>query len=242
MAFKLKKGVFRVTCKNPGCTFDKEFEIPTNLMGLSEDDVESEAKKIAKDMASIKHDALFGKKHYLTNPQIRKVNCVYEAIGASAASIISQSEAVKYKEYKKGDKILNKGDIASTICEVVKGKAVVDKTQHVYESGETFGAAALLVNQTRTADVIAHEDGTTIAFYNLKELSNKDPRKAKELYTEAMEDIFNIILNMETLIDNLDKQIEKEKIKNENNKQRIGTLETDLRESNKKIAELEGNF
>jgi CRP-like cAMP-binding protein len=242
MAFKLKKGVFRVTCKNPGCTFDKEFVIPNNLMGVTEDDVESEAKKIAKDMASIKHDALFGKRHYLTNPLIRKVNCVYEAIGASAASIISQAEAVKYNEYKKGDIILKKGDIATTICEVVKGKATVDKTQHKYDVGDTFGAAALLVNQTRTADVVASEDGTTIAFYNLKELSNKDPRKAKELYADAMEDIFRIILDMENLIDKLDKDIEKEKIRNENHKQRISSLETDLREANKKIAELEGNF
>jgi CRP-like cAMP-binding protein len=242
MAFKLKKGIFRVSCKNPGCTFDKEFEIPNNLMGVTEEDVESEAKKIAKDMASIKHDALFGKRHYLTNPLIRKVNCVYEAIGASAASIISQSEAVKYNEYKKGDIILRKGEIATTICEVVKGKAVVDKTQHKYEVGDTFGAAALLVNQTRTADVIASEEGTTIAFYNLKELSNKDPRKAKELYTEAMEDIFRIILDMENLIDKLDKDIEKEKIRNENHKQRITSLEADIREANKKVAELEGNF
>ena len=242
MAFKLKKGIFRVSCKNPGCTFDKEFEIPNNLMGVTEEDVESEAKKIAKDMASIKHDALFGKRHYLTNPLIRKVNCVYEAIGASAASIISQSEAVKYNEYKKGDIILKKGEIATTICEVVKGKAAVDKTQHKYEIGDTFGAAALLVNQTRTADVVASEDGTTIAFYNLKELNNKDPRKAKELYTEAMEDIFRIILDMETLIDKLDKEIEKEKIKNENGKQRCASLEKDLREANKKVSELEGKF
>ncbi|OHD18878.1 MAG: hypothetical protein A2086_08325 [Spirochaetes bacterium GWD1_27_9] len=241
MAYKLKKGIFKVACKHPGCPFDAEIEITQNIMGMTEEDVEIEAKKIVKDMALIKHDAMFGTKHSLSSPTIRKTSGIFEAVGAKTTSLINQSEAVKYKEYKKGDKILKKGDIATTICEVVKGSAFVDKNKaHTYNVGDTFGAAALLINQTRTADIICGEDGTTIAFYNLKELSKKDPRKAKELYTEAMEDIFDVISEMESVIDNLEKELEKENMVSENRKERISALERELLESNKKISEFEG--
>lgn len=242
MAYKLKKGVFKVDCKQPGCPFDYEFEINQNIMGVTEEDVESEAKKIARDMARIKHDSVYGSKHSLFNPTIRKVSGVYEAMGAKSPSIKYQSEATKYKEYKKGDMILQKGDIATTICEVVKGTAYVDKNKaHVYKVGDSFGAAALLVNQTRTADVIAGEDGTTIAFYNLKELNNKDPRKAKELYTEAMEDVFDVIQDMEQLVEKLENELEKQTIINQNRKERIDELEKSLLESKKEMAEIKGS-
>jgi hypothetical protein len=242
MAFKLKKGVFRVACKHPGCPFDSDFEIPQNIMGVTEDDIESEAKKIAKDMAQIKHDALYGRKHHLTNSTIRKVTFALESIGAKPSSIISQHEAVKQKEYKKGEIIIKKGDVASTICEVIKGKAHVDQNPNpnrIYTIGNTFGAAALLVNQKRTADVIAAEDGTIIAFYNLKELSKKDAKKGKELYTNAMEDIFDVIMEMEQIIDKLDSDVEKGKMAVENYKQRVISLERDLLAANQKLADQE---
>lgn len=238
MAYKLKKGVFKVECKYSGCPFNVDIEINQNIMGMTEEDVEVEARKIARDMALIKHDAMYGSKHTLTSPAIRKVSGVYEAIGAKSSFLVNQQEAVKYKEYKKGDVILKKGDIASTICEVVKGFAYVEKNKnHVYKSGESFGAAALLINQTRTTDVIAGEDGTTIAFFNLKELSKKDPRKAKEIYNEAMEDIFDVICEMEQVIDTLETDLEKEKMISANRKERIEELEKELIELNKKNSE-----
>ncbi len=236
MAYKLKTGKFRVTCKHPGCTFDHEFTINQVIMGVTEDDVESEAKKFARDTARVKHDALFGNKHTLTNPVIRKISGVYEAIGAKSSMLKRQSDAVKYQEYKKGEKILNKGDLATTICEVVKGSASVDRSNATpYKPGESFGAAALLVNQVRTADVIACEDGTMIAFYNLKELSKKDPRKAKELYAEAMEDVFDVIQALEGTVSEMEAELEKTKIIAENRKSRIAELEAQLIEFEKKM-------
>ncbi|HOV14554.1 MAG TPA: cyclic nucleotide-binding domain-containing protein [Spirochaetota bacterium] len=240
MAYKLKKGIFKVECKHPSCPFSVDIEINQNIMGMTEDDVETEAKKIAKDMALIKHDAMYGSKHSLTNPSIRKTSGVYEAIGAKSSSLVNQQEAVKYKEYKKGDIILKKGDIATTICEVVKGFAYVEKNKnHTYKVGESFGAAALLINQTRTTDVISGEDGTTIAFFNLKELSKKDPKKAKEIYNEAMEDIFDIICEMESIIEKTENELEREKLINQNRKERITELEKELLEMNKKISDKE---
>lgn len=241
MGFKLKKAIFKVDCNYPSCPFEEEFTITQNLMGLTEEDVENEARKLCVGMARIKHDALYGAKHPLTNPTVKKLSALYEAIGTKSSSIFNQVEAVKYKEYKKGDTILKKGDIATTICEVVKGYAYVDKNpNHKYKPGDSFGAAALLVNQTRTVDIISGEDNTTIAFYNLQELNKKDPRKAKELYTEAMEDIFNVLKEMETLIDKLELELEKEKMISENRKARLEELENELIECKKMIIELNG--
>ncbi len=240
MGFKLKKAIFKVDCKHPNCPFNSEFTITQNIMGVTEDDVENEAKKLCLGMAKIKHDAVYGTKHQL-DPTIKKLSVLYEAIGAKTSTLVNQVEAVKYKDYKKGEVILKKGDIATTICEVVKGHAYVEKNPtHKYKTGDSFGAAALLVNQTRTTDIIAGEDNTTIAFYNLQELNKKDPRKAKELYTEAMEDIFNIIREMEVLIDKLESDLEKEKMISENRRARVEDLEKELIACQKEIAEFKG--
>ncbi len=241
MAYKLSKGKYRVTCKYPGCTFDHEFTLTQTIMGMTEEDVESEAKKFARDMARVKHDAIHGAKHTLTNPTVRKISGVYEAVGAQSSVLKRQSDAVRYQEYKKGDKILNKGDLATTVCEVVKGSAGVDRANaQPYKPGESFGAAALLVNQVRTADVIALEDNTMIAFYNLKELSKKDPRKAKELYSEAMEDMFSVIQTLETTVSDLENELEKTKIASENRKARVAELEEQLLKYEKQMEEING--
>ena len=51
-------------------------------MGATEKDVELEATKIARDMATTKHDAVYGTNHYLENPVIHKVAGNYEPFGA----------------------------------------------------------------------------------------------------------------------------------------------------------------
>jgi hypothetical protein len=83
MAFKLKNGVFSVRCRRPGCPFDTQIKIESNLMGATEKDVEAEAIKIARDMATTKHDAVYSTSHYLENPVIRKVAGTYERFGAA---------------------------------------------------------------------------------------------------------------------------------------------------------------
>ena len=54
-----------------------------------------------------------------------------------------------------------------------------------------------------------------------------------------MEDIFNVLGEMESIIDKLETDLEREKLINENRKERILELEKDLLELNKKIAEKE---
>lgn len=242
MAFKLVKGEFKVKCKHPGCPFEHSVIVNQNIMGLTEEDVETESMRFAIGVARTKHDSIYGSKHTLESPIVRKVNGIYEQIGGIVRTFTNQSEAIKYKDYKKGEFILSKGEIATAICEVVKGGAYVNKAKpHYYKPGDSFGAAALLVNQVRTADVLASEDGTTIAFYNLKELSKKDPKKAKALYNDAMEDVFNVIEDFENLIDKLQKEIEEHKVVSENRKQRVEMLEEDLMKVTKRLSELEGD-
>jgi hypothetical protein len=84
MAYRLKNGVFSVRCRRPGCPFNTQIKIETNLMGATEKDIELEAIKIARDMATTKHDAVYGTSHYLENPAIRKIGGTYEPFGAKS--------------------------------------------------------------------------------------------------------------------------------------------------------------
>jgi hypothetical protein len=84
MAFRLKNGVFAVRCRHAGCPFNTQIKIESNLMGATEKDVELEAMKIARDMATTKHDAVYGTNHYLDNPAIHKVGGTYERFGAGS--------------------------------------------------------------------------------------------------------------------------------------------------------------
>ena len=82
MGYRLKNGVFSVRCRHPGCPFNTQIKIESILMGATEKDVELEATKIARDMATTKHDAVYGTNHYLENPVIHKVAGKYEPFGA----------------------------------------------------------------------------------------------------------------------------------------------------------------
>ena len=84
MAYRLKNGVFSVRCRHQGCPFNTQIKIESNLMGATEKDVEFEAFKIARDMATTKHDAVYGSNHYLDDPVIRKTGGTYEPFGAKS--------------------------------------------------------------------------------------------------------------------------------------------------------------
>jgi len=81
MAYKLKNGVFSVRCRHPGCPFNTRIEIEKNLMGTTKQDVELEARKLARDMATTKHDPVYGTNHYLEKPDIHKASGIYETFG-----------------------------------------------------------------------------------------------------------------------------------------------------------------
>ncbi len=225
MPYRLKKGIFNIKCDVENCPFDLKLEITNNITGITEKDVEAEAKKFFYEIAKLKHDELYFDKHALNKKNIEKISIIYEAVDSSKSFIISQKDHIKYKEYKKGDIIIGKDDVFYCICEVVKGYAYQNKNKtRVYNLGDSFGPSELLINQNRVVDIIAGEDGTTIAFYNLKELSKKDPIKAKELYSKSMDDVFVIISSMDEVIKNVENLLEKEEIDNKNKNELIKYL------------------
>ncbi len=57
------------------------------------------------------------------------------------------------------------------------------------------------------ADIVAAENGTIIAFYDMRELWTTDREKAKELSNEAMEDIFHVLSWLEDRCDSLEKKL-----------------------------------
>jgi hypothetical protein len=220
MPYKLKNGIYAVRCRYPRCTFHSQFEIKQNIMGMTEKDVEIEAKRIARDMSLIKHDAIHAARHSLRNPEIRKVSGSYELIGPSSrtgkesAYASTQSEGVQHMEYRRGQVILKKGDDATSVCEVIRGTAYPERNRsHRYRPGDCFGAAALLMKHRRTCDVVAGSDGTEVAFYNLIEMSKNHPKKARELFSAVMEDTFKVIRELEKSIDRTKKEIEKEVVR-----------------------------
>jgi exonuclease VII small subunit len=213
MSFRLKEAVFRVKCREPGCPFFPEIIVKENIMGATEADVDSEAIKIARNMAFIKHDALYGRTHALANPEATKVTGSYVQLGtgpAAPAAAPAPAASVPTRSYRPGEIIIHKGESAVTVCEVVRGSAHNEKLPElVYMSGSTFGAAAIFRQKNRLADIVAGAEGATIAFYNLRELSKSNPSKARELYDEAMEDIFHVVQHLEEHADSLEKQVKK---------------------------------
>ena len=75
------------------------------------------------------------------------------------------------------------------------------------QPGATFGAAGLFENKARMADIVAAENSTIIAFYDMRELWTTDREKAKELSNEAMEDIFRVLYWLEDRCDALEKRL-----------------------------------
>jgi len=220
MPYKLKNGIYAVRCRYPHCPFNSQFEIKQNIMGMTEQDVEIESKRIARDMALIKHDAMHATRHTLRNPEIRKVSGSYELIGPAPRNGAEGGYAaptradVYYKEYGRGEVILKKGDDATSVCEVVRGSAYPERNRtHRYRQGDCFGAAALLAKRQRTCDVVAGSDGTKVAFYNLIELSKSNPKKAREMFSAVMEDTFKVIQGLEKSIDRTQKEIEREVVR-----------------------------
>ena len=165
MAFRLKEAIFRVRCREPGCPFNSEFAVRENIMGATEADVDSEALKIAKNLAFIKHDAIYGRKHQLDNAEITKVGASYDRLGTAptttgtppaSAQGISPSHAVATRTFRTGEVIIKQGDSAATVCEVVHGSALNEKLPDLhYKAGETFGAAAIFRQKKRMVDIVA---------------------------------------------------------------------------------------
>ena len=200
MPYQLKNGVYLVRCRFPGCAFATQVTTEQKIMAMTEEDVEREAKNLAKDIAMTKHDAIYGTKHTLRNPEVRRVSGTYQLIG-QPDSHEEKADAVFYRDFDKGDIILKEGEAATTLCEVVRGSAFAERNMgHRYGLGACFGASALLANHSRTCNVLAGSNNTRIAFYNLIALSKKNPRKASRLFQEVMDDTLRVIQDLESSI------------------------------------------
>jgi hypothetical protein len=215
MSFRLKEAVYKVRCRKPGCPFNVEFTVKENIMGATEADVDSEAMKIAKNLGYIKHDAVYGRNHQIENPEVSKISATYDHIGVAPAAAprpaafpSTPSPVASTRTFARGDIIIKRGDSAATVCEVVRGFALNEKLPELhYAVGSTFGAAAIFRQKSRMVDIVAGENGTTIAYYNIKELAQSNPTKARELYAEAMEDVFHILGYLETHTAELEKKL-----------------------------------
>jgi len=205
--------VFRVRCREPGCPFVSDFLVKENRHGATEADVNSEAWKIAKDLGITRHDAIHGKRHPMIDPDIHMIRSSYETIGGgprvkTPLAPARLGETINTRRYDKGDRIIAKGERATTVCEVVRGLARnARRPGLLYRPGAPFGAAGLFENKRRMADIVAAENGTIIAFYDMRELWNTDREKAKERSNEAMEDIFRVLSWLEDRCDTLERQL-----------------------------------
>jgi hypothetical protein len=194
MPYRLNKGIYSVRCRYPHCTFNAQLEIVENIMGMTESDVETEARKVVRDMAQVKHDSLLGRQHSLQNPELHRTSGTVQLAGAGPVQAAPQPQDSYMREFQKGDVILKEGDNASTVCEVLRGAAFPQRNRtHRYSIGDCFGVAALLPNHSRMTDVVAGVDRTKIAFYSLPELNKRDPRKASQVFSCVLEDTLRLI-------------------------------------------------
>ncbi len=194
MPYRLNKGVFMVRCRHPGCTFNVHMDIVDTIMGMTESDVEQEARKTARDMAHVRHDSLHGRSHQMHNPEIRMTSGAILLTGAGPVLGSEYRPSSQVREYDKGDLIIREGEAATTVCEVLKGAAVpVKNDAHRYNRGDCFGVSSLLPRHRRLTDVVAAADRTTIAFYDLTELRKTDPGKAGKLFATLMEDTLRLV-------------------------------------------------
>jgi len=209
MPYQLKNGVFLVRCRYPGCPFATQVSTEQKIMAMTEQDVEREAKNLVRDIAMTKHDAVYGTRHTLRNPEIRRISGTYQLIGQPEGTAEPQSHEVFYRDFDKGEVILQEGDEATTLCEVIRGSAFADRNRsHRYSIGSCFGASALLANHSRTCNVIAGANGTRVAFYNLINLSKKNSKKASRLFQSVMEDTLRVIQDLEGTLEHAHQETE----------------------------------
>jgi hypothetical protein len=216
MSFKLKEAAYKVRCREPGCSFLSEFVVKENLMGVTEADVDSEATKIAKNLAYIKHDALHGRKHQLANPEIFKISSSYERIGGLTADSVftppAQSAPARPsgRSFSRGETILAKNEGSAIVCEVVRGSAHnAGHPDMRYRAGAIVGSAPIFHQKSRPTDIIAAEDNTVVAFHDVMELNRSNPARARELYDRALDDVFLLLRHLEDFSTSLQRKVKK---------------------------------
>ena len=85
------------------------------------------------------------------------------------------------REYQKGEKVFNSGDIGTSVVLIAKGGIEItagDKLLAELRQGDFFGEVALVIDEPRTADAITSEDSELIFFLrsDLEEWIQRSPR------------------------------------------------------------------
>lgn len=85
------------------------------------------------------------------------------------------------RQYQKGEKVFNAGDIGTSIILIRHGGIEImagDKLLAELQSGDFFGEVALIIDEPRTADAIATEESELIFFLrsDLEEWIQRSPR------------------------------------------------------------------
>ena len=201
MSLRLKEAVYRIKCRAPGCTFVSEAPIRENIMGATERDVDTEVLKIAKNLAFIKHDAMHGRKHDLTNPEIMKVSAQYERLGGG---IVQGSErAPNVHTFARGQVIYGKEEDGSAVFEVLRGSVRnVRYNEITYSPGSGFATGTLFGHPGAFAGVVAATDDTVVSRHDFGELQRSNPAEARRLYEMAMGDLFRLIAALEKRVAN----------------------------------------
>jgi hypothetical protein len=198
MPYRLHNGVYSVRCRHAHCPFNAQMKIEQTIMGMTEADVENEARKVARDMAVIAHDSIRVRQHSLHNPEIRRSSGSCQLVGTGSGRALQPSGALRLRDFSRGECILKEGERADCVCEVLRGSAYPEGNKsHGYRAGDCFGASALLPGHTRMTSIVCRSDGTRIAFHNLVELNRSDPRKAKRVFARLMEDTLLVIRDLE---------------------------------------------
>jgi hypothetical protein len=176
-------------------------------MGVTDEDVRSEAFKNARDKAVVKHDSIYGRHHGLENPDIHMISGSVQSVGGSRVTHSAGPKGVRVKEYSKGQVILKKGEEATSVCKVLQGFAYPSQNKlHRYVVGDCFGASALLPNHHRMTDVLAGADRTTVAFYDLGGLRATEPADVSRLVSHVMEDTLTVVNELGKKVSRLSKE------------------------------------
>jgi len=206
MPYKLIKGIYAVKCRQPHCPFNDQIKIEQDISGMTEEDVRTEALKMARDQAAIKHDSIYWRRHSLENPEIRMVSGQIRKIGPDAPVEVGSKGGVVVRRFGKGEVILRKGEAAGTVCEILEGNARPRTNRaHRYGAGDCFGVAALVPNHTRMSDVIADVEDTVVAFYDLVDLRQTEPGRATRIVARIMEDTLQVVDELGRAVDRLRK-------------------------------------
>ena len=230
MAYKLAKGEFLIKCNCEECSYSNKFEVTDGFCGETENEVLEIAGEQAKIMALLEHQKDCPE-HKLENLSVEKSTGIYEFVSFRELVRSEQNEGVKYKNYNKGDVILSGDEPFYGICEVVNGAASICRAKVItLKPGDAFGLSELCVNQVRNGDLVADEDETMIAFYNMSALFGSDLKKCFDLYHASSQNIFALIDNLKEEAVILEKKLENADIQKNNMEIQLESLKNILLE------------